>query len=507
MEEYVMKVEKTGVLENYGERIGRLAIYEPLLKLQNKRGKDNSNNPIDYFSLGLITLLFFFENMIIRNKETGVKELAEFFYEINNGKIDLDINGFQKIARNIIDTFRPPSGERNSKVFYNWETGKEERIYYSILKASKSDAKTNTQYYTLDEQGLELVFATKEYFSEFQLSINQLLLRKQLEKGEFVGALRQVDEMRLAVENLRDRMIKIKHDINRNIVSEETHKRYKDLIEDINIRLVRENEEFGELESFVRYTKDNMEYEIKDEKDKKAYDLIIKIDRELDEVHSEHRKLLKESISLKTTALKAAQESLYFMGLESFNFEQEITNRLISTPLPIFASRQLVKPFMFLEEYKSWSPITVFNEQAIESEKIREKIYEFLEPIDKEVIDKYKEVSQHNFKKVMEIILEILDGRKEISLEEIIQYVDLNNEKILEERSFYDFWMIMHQKSPIIIEKDVEKHSGLIKDATILLIGKYRRIEVKELNTILDVNDRFKVNNMILKLEGDNSGI
>src|SRR5699024_3582377 len=125
----------------------------------------------------------------------------------------------------------------------------------------------------------------------------------------------------------------------------------------------------------------------------------------------------------------------------------------------------------------------------------------------KEVIDKYKEVSQHNFKKVMEIILEILDGRKEISLEEIIQYVDLNNEKILEERSFYDFWMIMHQKSPIIIEKDVEKHSGLIKDATILLIGKYRRIEVKELNTILDVNDRFKVNNMILKLEGDNSGI
>lgn len=502
-----MKVRKSEVLENYGERISRLAIYEPLLRLQNKREKDNSGKTIKYFDLGLITLLFFFENMIIRNKETGVKELAEFFYEINNEKIDLDIEGFEKVARTIIDTFRPPSGKRNHKLFYNWETGREETIYYSILKASKSDTKTNTQYYTLDEQGLELVFATKEYFSEFQLSINQLLLRKQLEKGEFTGALRQIDEMRLAVENLRDRMIKIKHDINRNIVSEETYSRYKELIEDINIRLIRENDEFGELESFVKDTKDNMEYEIKDEKDKKAYDLIIKIDRELDEVHSEHRKLLKESISLKTTALEAAQESLYFMGIESFNFSQEITNRFISTPLPLSASRQLLKPFLYLEKHKTWSPISVFSKQSVTSGEASEGIYEFATPADKKVIDEYIKISQHNFKKIMNIILKILDNREEIELEEVVEYIKLKDEEILEERSFYDFWMILHQKSPIIIEKDEDKHSGLLKEGTKLLINKYKKIEVREIPPILDVNERFKINNMILKLEGDKGGL
>ena len=390
MEEYRMKVELSEVLENYGERIARLSIYEPLLELKRKREKDNSENTIDYFSLGFITLLFFFENMIIRNKEAGVNELAEFFYEMNNGKIDLDIKGFRKVARNIIDVFRPPSGERNSKTFYNWESGQEETIYYSILKANKSDIKSNTQYYTLDEDGLELVFATKEYFSEFQLSINQLLLRKQLEKGEFVGALRQIDEMRLSVENLKDRIYKIKHDINRNIVSEETYKRYSELVEDINIRLVRENEEFDELESFVKDTKNAIEYEIKDDKDKKAYELIIKIDKELDKVHSEHRKLLKESISLKITALEAAQESLYFMGLESFNFKQEITNRLISTPLPLESSRQLIKPFIFLGAHTSWSPISVFEEQRIWGDKEEERTYEFVEPIDEEVLNEYK---------------------------------------------------------------------------------------------------------------------
>jgi len=60
MEEYKMKVTLSEVLENYGERIGRLSIYEPMLELKRKREKDNSDNPIDYYSLGFITLLFFF---------------------------------------------------------------------------------------------------------------------------------------------------------------------------------------------------------------------------------------------------------------------------------------------------------------------------------------------------------------------------------------------------------------------------------------------------------------
>lgn len=501
-----MKVKADGVLENYSERMGRLSIYEPLLRLQNKRGKDNSKNLIDYFSLGFITLLFFFENMIIRNKEVGVNELAEFFYEINNGKIDLDIEGFRKAARDIIDIFRPPSGKRNFKTFYNWEIGQEETIYYSILKASKSDTKSNIQYYTLDEQGLELIFATKEYFSEFQLSINQLLLRKQLEKGEFVGALRQIDEMSLAVENLKDRMVKIKHDINRNIVSEEAYERYKNLIEDINIRLVRENEEFDELEAFVKYTKDNMEYEARDEKEKKAYELIIKIDKELDEVHSKHRKLLKESISLKTTALEAAQESLYFMGLETFNFKQEITNRLTSTPLPLATSRQLIKPFMTLGINKSWSPLSVFEDQRVESEKDSEKTYEFSEPMDEEVINEYKKISRHNFKKIMEILLEILEDRKEIALNEVVDYMNLNYKYILDRRAFYDFWMILHQKSPILIN-DEKNHGGLFKDAIKLLIDKFERIQVVECNNILEINKRFKIRNMILKLEENRNGV
>lgn len=497
-----MKVRPSEVVKGYRDRMYRLAIYEPLIELSRKKQKDKSGNDIEYEVLGFLSLLFFYENMIIRNKEVGVRELAEFFFEINKGRIDLDLEGFRKVARNIIDVFRPPSGERKFKSFYNWESGQEETIYYSILKASKSDLKSNIQYYTLDEDGLELVFATREYYSEFQLSINQLLLRKQLEKGEFVGALRQIDEMRLAVENLKDRIFKIKHEVNRNIVSEKTHKRYRELIEDINIRLVRENEEFEELESFVKETKDAMEYEIRDEKDRRAYELIIEIDKELNIVHREHRQLLTESIVLKSTALDAARESLYFVGIDSFNFKQEIASRLISTPLPLRSSRQLIKPFLSLGFFKSWSPEALFIEQRIRTDKEEERVNEFVTLADEEVYDEYKVITMHNFKRIMEIILEIMEEEREIELGQIIESMKEAHGFILEDRSFYDFWIILHQNSPIILNTDKDNYPGLFKEMVALLRGKYKAITVEEGRGLIEVN-RFRIRNMILKLERD----
>lgn len=262
-----MHIDMGGVLDHFGERMKRLAIYDPLYRLGRKTKKDHSSQDIPYYELGMLTLLFFFENMIVRQKTSGVKELAAFLYKVNDGKIDMNREEFLELAREIIDVFRPSNGSRNSMTFYNWETKQEETIYYSILKAARADVKSNTQYYTLDDQGLELIFSSKEYFSEFQISINQLLLRKQLEKGEFIGALRQVDEMSLSVENLRERLMKIKHEVTRSIVSEETYERYKNLIEDIHVRLARENQEFDELQDFVRLTKDSLKYQIENEKD------------------------------------------------------------------------------------------------------------------------------------------------------------------------------------------------------------------------------------------------
>lgn len=495
-----MDIFINNITENFRDRIERLALFDTLYILERKTGKDNSNNPIDYFGLGLLTLLFFFEKMLIRDKKAGAEELAKFLSGLTFGKYDFTSEDYIKLAREIINVFRPVGGKRNNRKFFNWETKQYEIIQYSILKASQFDAKTNSQYYELAEQGLELIFATKEYYSEFQLSIHQLILRKQLEKGEFIGALRQIDEMQMDVRNLQEKIYRIKHEIQRNIISEETYQRYELMVDDIHFRLSRENDEFEELKSFVRETKERLEHKAHDEKIQKAYSLILKIDKELEQVHYEHKMLLIQSIDMKTTALNAAQESLYYIGVDSFNFKEQITNKLLSIPLPLEASERLVKPFLYLEKGDLWSPLAVFAKQRIEKADYREESSFFAKPMEDWEIEAEIKIQQNNFQYIMQLILEVLEGKNSVTLKEFIEFVKLNeNEVLLNHRYFYDFWLLLHYSSPIKVNAQ-DNHNRVLSKAVNLLAGN-KEIKVVELSEKLYPNERYVIKNMEFLLE------
>lgn len=501
MEEEYMDIFIKSVTENYRDRVQRLALFEVLYKLDNKKTKDNSGNNIDYFGLGLLTLLFFFENMLRRNKKAGIKELTSFLLKINRGKIDLEEKDFEKLARSIIEVFRPTTGKKNSRKFYNWELDKEEEVQYSILKASRADIKANTQYYTLDEQGLELIFASKEYFSEFQLSINQLLLRRQLEKGEFSSALRQVDEMKIDVENLEERIIRIKHEIQRNILSESTYERYKELVDDINNRLNRENAEFEELQNFVTSSRHKAEFEIKEDKDRKSFEYLIKIQKELSKVHAQHRQLLEKSIELKNATLQTAYESLYYVGVESFNFNKEIVSNIFSAPLPLEATRRIVEPLLYLHRFEGWSPLAVFSSQRLERRggEVRETI--FLDMAKENQVDIEIDILRKNFKYVMELCIKYIEDRNSITLMEFVDRLKENDmHNILEDMTFYHFFIILHQKTPIIFTEE-EDNELLLLDVIETLKTKYKSIEVLETNGVVQANERFSIKNMTIKLE------
>lgn len=496
-----MNIEARSVVDQFGERMKRLAIYEPLHRLDRKKGKDHSGKEVPYYELGMLTLLFFFENMIMRQKTSGIYELASFLYEVCHEKIDFDEKGFEALAREILEVYRPSNGKRNSRTFYNWETGQEETVYYSILKAARADLKSNIQYYALDEQGLELIFSSKEYFSEFQISINQLLMRKQLEKGEFMGALRQVDEMDLSAETLTERLNKIKNEVSRSIVSEETYTRYKRLIEDINLRLIRENEEFEELQEFVRLTKDSLKYQLDNEKDKRAYELILKIDNRLEEVHHEHSKLLQESIVLRTHALEAAQQSLYYIGLDSFNFQQEIVDALIGQPMPLYTSETFMAPFLELECAKVWNPMSVFNKQRIErmGEEVQGKA--FVEGATEEELNKSKSKLSEYFKMVMDEVLPFFEGRSYMTLEEIFTHIEEVRPELLDERLFYDVWIILHQKSPI--EFNSLDEDSVLNGVREALGGITNKIKVIEYEGTVQKVPRFEIKNMLVDISID----
>lgn len=495
-------VEIGQVVSGFRERMTKLALFDPLYELQRKRQTDRQNKPIDFMELGLLTLLYFFEQKLMRNNKAGVKDLAEFLLKVTGIFIDLDEAGFEDLARQIAQVFRPTTGKKRDFTFMNWESGQSEHIYISILKANAFDLKTNTQYYTLDEDGLELIFATKEFYTEFQLSIHQLVLRKQLEKGEFEGALRQINEMRIDVEALQERMIKLEHELKRNIVSEETFGRYKGLLEDIYLRLQMENEEFEELRQFVKETKDRVQAQTVRQADQRPYELILRISNELEKVHGEHSNLFHQSMVLKSHALGAAQESLYYTGLDSFNFDQDIASLIFSTPLPLETMKGVLAPFLPVQETKMWSLLTVWAEQnMLEDGSGQERDDKFLELGGDSDEYRYQTMQRKLYKLLMEQLLQRMEDQGHVELKPFIQlFEESEHARLLGERAFYDFWIYLHQRSPLKADdrdKQQNEEQGTLLEDMYMLLGN-RCLVIIEQGDIIKVNDRFSIQNMLI---------
>ncbi|KIO65789.1 hypothetical protein B4064_2480 [Caldibacillus thermoamylovorans] len=503
MESLDLKEITTG----YMERMRRLALFDPLYDLERKREVDLEGKNIDMKGLGLLALLFFFENKLIRESKTGVKQLAAFLKEMTHQVYILRDEKYEEYARTIIQTFRPTHGKKRSYEYFDWEKKETGVIEYSILKANNFDVQTNAQYYTLDDDGLELIFATKEFYSEFQLSINQLILRKQLEKGEFKGALRQINEMRIDVETLEDRMEKLKHEIQRSIVSEETFERYKQLLDDIYGRLEREDEEFKELRNFVKETRERLYAQDVHKKERNAYNYILKINRELEEVHYEHSHLLDQTFHLKNTTLMTAQESLYYAGMQSFNFDQDLVSRVVSAPLPMDAMKGLLHPFLKVEENRTWSPLTVLAEQNLVEEREEKVEYHFLDVNDDNTNDPYRLWLTKKYGELMELFLQSYENNGVRTLSGFFAYLENQGmEEIYHQRYFYDFWLILHQRSPVHHgNEDETSGKTVLGEALSSLNG--RVLIVTERNIIIQKVDRYSIQDMTFELEGTDDGL
>jgi hypothetical protein len=488
-------------LENFYERMGRVLLMAPLYRLERRKLKCNDGTEVSCMELGLMTLLFFFEHMLDGKKKAGIRDLAAFLQEQTGTSLFPDFQGYEKLARDIIAVFRPPTGRRNEEAFYDWEIRKESHVSYSYVKADKADIASNEQYYLLDEQGLELIFATKEYFNEYQLSINQLILRKQLEKGQFVLALRQVEEMRLDVETLRGRMHRIQQEIHRSIVSEETLDRYRTIVKDMNGRLQSEEKEFTELKEFIRETRQRIHDNVDKDPERRAYSNILDVERRLDEVHGAHRSLLQAGVDLGTSALAAAEEALYFSGMDSFNFEQEITSRMFAAPLPVTASRRLVEPFLPMESHHTWSPLAIFFPQRLERLERENRQEDFPDwedtPQGKETLQNI----QYHYGRIVRYFLDFLGDKTSAVLGDFISYMQKQDEAFLENRQFYIFWMLLHRRNTLTLDPETIGGDSVYADI-LKTAPELQSVSVSERSDILTYHT-FTISNMDIEVVMD----
>lgn len=484
------------ILKDSRERLKRVLLFEPLIELGRKTFKDMEDKRVDLRSFGLFVLLYFFEMKLIREKHVGVFEVSQFLKEVSKGTYTLSDTQFEDIVKMIIAVFRPSMGHRKSYNFNNFELQKEDSIDFHYIKTNEFDIQTNRQYYALDDDGLELVFATKEYFQEFQLSIHQLMLRKLLEKGEFTGALRQINEMRMDVETIHERMVKIEQEIKRNVVSMEAQNKFMKVIEDRNYRLNRENEEFEELQQFVSETKQNY-YGLSDEKQEaRAYEMLLKVEKALHHVHSQHQQLLNQSLLLKTQVLQSAEEALYYIGVSTFNFDNEITSKIISTPYPLESMKGIMAPFLPLGQFETWSLLSVFAPQSWNEVEEGHTSKNFEKVSEKAEQERYAKIIRKFYKEIFQDMMVAFESRNEWTLKEWIEKLQLENDARFHQRQFYDFFILCHQKSPLTSKNEEQAGESLHLLADVLELLHGRTFVCKELPDRIQGSERFEIQNM-----------
>ena len=472
----------------------RVLLKEPLSELARKQKKDENDLTIDMRMIGLLFSLYFFEMKLMREPRVGIKEAAAYIGELLKETYVISPEQLMSLLEEVKEAFRPSKGEYKTYTFYNIESRQTDRVTFSYFKTSYFDVKNNRQYYELDDDGLELIFATKEYFQEFQLSIHQLMLRKLLEKGELQGALRQINEMRMDVEQLHDRIEKLSLEVKRNIINLEIQQKYMQLLEDRNYRITHENEEFEQLHEFILEMRKMNESKMNEE-DRVAYQLLTKIEHSLMEVHAQHKDLLTKSLELREEVLEAAEQSLYTIGLDHFNFDQEIVAEIVTQLLPAEKMKGVLAPFLSMERYETWSLFTIFAPQQWRKEYELDRKH-YLSQVAEEEKEWYAEKMRELFDHYMERLLAFGESLEKWTLEQWVASMNEEERLFLNHKSFYYFLTLCHQKSPLQPAQKEVAHEHSLHLFAQAFLRLPRTLHIVEKSSLIHAAERYVIQNL-----------
>src|SRR5699024_7748958 len=142
---------------------------------------------------------------------------------------------------------------------------------------------------------------------------------------------------------------------------------------------------------------------------------------ELDEVHYKHTKLIEMTTQLRNTAIAAAQESLYYTGVQSFNFEKDIVATILGKPLSPDVMKGVTHPFLKVEQNLTWSLLTILEDQNIMEERAEAEAYHFPEAMEDAAEQEYREWLGKRYSELMETFV---DDYKRVTIHSLRDWMD-----------------------------------------------------------------------------------
>jgi hypothetical protein len=434
------------VLKGFAQRMKALSIYYPLYDLRNGRKYER----FDQVSLGFGVLLFILDNMLIGSEYCDQTSIAHFLKGVveENYRERLSEEEAKEMAYFFLDALRN-GGRPFSYLFQDLEEGREELHKFSLIETADYQVQGKMKY-KLSETGLDLLFKTKEIYSELRISISQLYLRQQIEKGVFQEALRTVDELYTQVKGLHDRLENMKLQVIRN-VSQVSVSDYIRVTAEVQEQLKREKEVFKSLQVLLKQTQATYRSRELSAKEEHNLNLLLAISSRLEHVINEHNRLFTVMLGLGSLLETALLDSMANTFRSKIDFEREFVDGILQENTSLEGLRQVLHPLFLPTNSRYFNILRALDSQQLskDEELNEEELADFDEQALQKELERDRAIKQMRdtrYTGYLELILLPLLGQGQYTLAEILaallpeKYADLINQV-----DFYSFLVQIHQ--------------------------------------------------------------
>ena len=450
-------------LKGFAGRIQNVALFQPLFDLQRSRKYPE----YDALAIGFGILLFTLENMLIGRDHCDHQAIADYVRQMmaESYHVNLSEKESSEIAYYFLDALRN-NGRPFELEFKDLETGGDVRCKFALLEVANYEIHGKMRF-KLTDAGLDLLFKTKEIYKELRISISQLYLRQQIEKGVFHEALRTIDDLYVQVQDVHGKIERIRKLVLRN-VSDVSVGNYIALMEEVTEQLRREKEVFTSLQTLLRETVDTYRFRELNVKERESFDQLITVSTRLDLVVNEHNRLFTSKLSLGSLLEEAMLDSLANTFRVKVNFEHEFVDQVISENTPLDSLRQVLNPLYKFKRKTYFNILRVLEPQTVKSEDSEHQEV-FSGPSEDDLaraVERERLLKQQRDARTLNyltIILGSLKSQSEQSLQGILATLSVEDYvQVISEVEFYAFLVQLHQMGEIPLVVDEEMRAKII---------------------------------------------
>jgi hypothetical protein len=506
------------IFDGFGERNTNIGIFSPLFQLQKK----NRYQHLPLMSIGLSVLLFILENMLSNYQHgTTNEELNHFLEQLLKEKLKVnmsnqEIDTFRSV---LVDEYLRNNGAPFTYEYFDMQDLKKKKLTFHLLEYDDyklKELENKVIRLKLSDEGLEILFKSKEMYNDLKLSIQQLMFRSQYQKGYFTNAYRQINEMALHVKNEISKTRSLQHLIMRDALGASKHQELEKQLDRINEQFEREQTDFVSIKQMIKDTMNNYYRGKLSEKELDGFDLVLQINDQLLKVIRLHESLFTEKQLLQRVMHESIEMILMNSFRTSINFEREVVEEILMNKPSIESLVYLLRPIFPLDLPSILHPEILFQQHKIVL-KAPEKPQEITD-IDEKLVREQREkelerIQKQKKRKTMYLyhILKPLIRNESYRIENSLKLLKKESfqeyESMIADPYFYSLLIDLHQSDYTAFENIDEKYlkylspilrllQSLIEmDQTFLSVGRF---SIKPSTETLKLNE-FAIPNFIIQ--------